>query len=69
MPLLRDLSGRHTAHDIVAFAKESDKTPARVLGPKDFPHPVTQSGKPWFVDFFAPVSKSFCFWLLNIFLW
>ncbi|KAK2178973.1 hypothetical protein NP493_521g01093 [Ridgeia piscesae] len=46
--------GRHTAHDLVAFAKESAKTPARVLGPNDFPHPVTQSGKPWFVDFFAP---------------
>ncbi|KAI0227084.1 DnaJ-like subfamily C member 10 [Lamellibrachia satsuma] len=46
--------GRHTAHDLAAFAKESTQTPARVLGPKDFPHPVTQSGKPWFVDFFAP---------------
>ena len=47
--------GRQTAHDIAAFAKESSQTPARVLGPKDFPHPVSQSGKPWFVDFFAPV--------------
>lgn len=59
-PSVCRLIGRHTAHDLAAFAKESTQTPARVLGPKDFPHPVTQSGKPWFVDFFAPVSIFVC---------
>jgi DnaJ family protein C protein 10 len=45
--------GRHTAHDIAAFARESSQNSVRVLGPADFPR-VINSHRPWFIDFFAP---------------
>ena len=48
--------GRHAAHDVAAFAKDSSNTPVTVLSPRDFPDRVITGGKPWFVDFYAPVS-------------
>jgi DnaJ family protein C protein 10 len=48
--------GRHTAHDVAAFARDAATTPVEVLGPKDFPVRVVDKGNPWFVDFYAPVS-------------
>jgi len=52
-------TGRQTAHDIAAFAKESSQNAVRVLGPRDFPT-VTSSQQPWFIDFYAPVSLLTC---------
>lgn len=52
-------TGRLTAHDIAAFAKDSVVTPIEALGPRDFPDRVVTSDEHWFVDFFAPVG--FCF--------
>jgi len=50
------ITGRQTAHDIAAFARESSQNAVRVLGPSDFPG-VTNSRHPWFIDFYAPVSE------------
>ena len=53
-PFCMSLPGRQLAHDIANFAKDSASTPVRVLGPADFPKPVTAGEEPWFVDFYAP---------------
>ena len=50
------LAGRQTAHDIAAFTRLSADARVETLGPNDFPNRVVDSGAPWFVDFFAPVS-------------
>ena len=54
--LMNVLIGRETASDIAAFARDCAQNTVRILGPSDFPTPVLDSAKPWFVDFFAPVS-------------
>ncbi|XP_030832384.1 dnaJ homolog subfamily C member 10 [Strongylocentrotus purpuratus] len=46
--------GRLFAQDIAAFARHGLTSRLRVLGPKDFPDPVINSGELWFVDFFSP---------------
>ena len=57
------LTGRATAHDVSAFARDSAGTKLVSLGPDDFnPSKVGPgSREPWFVDFFAPVSINVCF--------
>ena len=52
------MTGRTTAHDIAAFTQDSAVTPLTSLIPTDFPDRVVNSRDPWFVDFFAPVSKN-----------
>jgi hypothetical protein len=52
--------GRILAHDIVTFAKESLSSQLQTLDPNQFEdkviNSVSNADKPWFVDFFAPVS-------------
>lgn len=45
--------------DIAAFVKESLASAVESLGPEDFPERVIDGGEPWFVDFYAPVSRIF----------
>ncbi len=49
-------TGRLTAHDIAAFARDSSENSVTVLGPNDFPARVVESEERWIVDFYAPVS-------------
>ena len=43
------------AHDVANFAKEVYRSKTKTLTPSDFPS-VTESGVPWMIDFFSPVS-------------
>ena len=52
------LVGRYTAHDIAVFARESLTSNVRTLEPDDFPQVVMSAHEQWFIDFFAPVSRS-----------
>ena len=49
-------TGRLTAHDVAAFARDSSQTPLIVLGPQHFPR-IVDSGDPWIIDFYAPVRR------------
>ena len=47
--------GRLYAQDIAAFARKALSSRLQVLGPKNLAEKI-DSGEPWLVDFFSPVS-------------
>jgi len=50
-------TGRVTAHDVAAFARDASVIRLEALGPRDFESRRVgpASHEVWFVDFFAPV--------------
>jgi hypothetical protein len=52
-------TGRVTAHDVAAFARDASVIRLEALSPKDFDSQRVgpASSQVWFIDFFAPVSQ------------
>ena len=58
--IIMSVTGRVTAHDVAAFARDSAGIKLEALGPRDFESRRVgpSSHDVWFIDFFAPVGTS-----------